>query len=105
MTRERWEDISAMIKDKFAVVSEGKEELTDSPGTVEFVEFNGPLGHLRCEYTVRPTITGKRAIGGHKVGSGSKVQYEFSDKDETAFFKAYKSVNGEWEEMSSSMFS
>ncbi|MBI2984675.1 MAG: hypothetical protein HYY50_03555 [Candidatus Kerfeldbacteria bacterium] len=105
MTRERWQDFVGLVKDKFTVVAEGRESFDDRPGTREFIEFQGPLGHVRCELQVHPRIVGKRAIGGHRVGSGSKVQYEYSPDEETATLKVFKRVGDRWEPIDASLFS
>ena len=97
MTNERWLDTKAMITDKFGITAQGKDPLEDSPGTVEYLEFSTPVGDIRLEYELRPRITGKHAIGGHKMGAGSKVEYEYSDGEETGHMTAWRKVAGEWQ--------
>jgi hypothetical protein len=104
MTRERWEDLVGMIKDKFETIGDGREPREDGPGQVEWIEFRGPLGHLRCEYSTHPKIIGKRAIGGHKVGSGAKMKYDYDPEAETATLKIYKRVGDDWEEIKPDVF-
>lgn len=104
MTHDRWLDTLAKIKDTFPILAEGTEPREEGPGQVEFVEFNGPTGHMRLEFITHPVVIGKKAIGGKKVGAGSKVAYQYSDTDEVTTFAAWKKVNGLWEEMDSTMF-
>lgn len=104
MTRERWEDLTSMIKDKFELVGDGREPREDGPGEVEWIEFKGPLGLLRCEFTTHPKILGKKAIGGHRVGSGAKVQYQYDMSEETSSLNIYKRVGDDWEEIKPDVF-
>lgn len=97
MTPDRWLDTKAMIVDKFPITTQGQEPLEDSPGTLEFVEFTTPAGVIRLEYELRPRITGKHAIGGHKMGAGAKVEYEYSDDEQTGHMTAWRQVNGQWQ--------
>lgn len=104
MTEERWIDLVSTIKDKFPVTAEGKTDREDGPGTVTFIEFTGPMGSMRLEFDVHPVITGKRAIGGHRVGSGSKVQYEYSDTEEAHTFHVFQRQGEEWVEIDAHAF-
>lgn len=105
MTRDRWLDIKATIKDKFTILEEGTEAREEGPGQIEFIEFDGPLGRLRCEYESHPKIIGKRALGGHKVGVGGRMKYEYDPHEETATFTVWKFTNGDWEELQGDLFS
>ena len=50
MTQDKWQNIVGLIKDKFAVEDEGREELEDIPrASVEFIIFAGPLGRMKLE--------------------------------------------------------
>lgn len=104
MTRDRWLDTVALIKDRFPILAQGTEPREEGPGTVEFVEFEGPAGHLRLEFVTHPVILGKKAVGGKRVGIGTKTQYQFSDTDQVTTFRAWKKVNDDWEEFDASMF-
>lgn len=105
MTRERWNDFLATAKDRFTVTAEGKEPREEGePGAVEFIEFDSPLGHIRCEYEWHPRIIGKRALGGHKVGVGGRVKYEYDPHEETATLRVWKKVGADWEEVDAGMF-
>ncbi len=99
MTHDRWLDTKAMIEDKFTVTAQGQERLDDGPGTFEFLEFTTPAGSMRFEYELRPRITGKHALGGHKVGVGSRVAYEYSPDEQVGRLTVLKKVNGLWQEM------
>ena len=102
MTEDRWKDIRALVKERFRLIEEGEEQLEDSPGQIQFVEFEGPLGTMRCEFIVRPKVLDKRGMGGH--GVGRKVHYHYSDTETSSTFHVYKHVNGAWEEIDASIF-
>lgn len=105
MTRERWLDFVAMAKDKFTITAQGKGPRDEGePGGIEFMEFESPIGPVRCEYEWHPKIIGKRAIGGHKVGVGARVKYDYDPHEETAQLYVFKKVGGEWQEIDASMF-
>ncbi|MBI3572600.1 MAG: hypothetical protein HY092_00165 [Candidatus Kerfeldbacteria bacterium] len=104
MTKERWAELTGMIKDAYPVVAEGTEPREEGPGTIEFIEFQGPLGHIRLELSIHPAVVGKRAIGGKKMGAGAKVQYEYSQSDEVMSFSAWRRVNDAWEPVDASTF-
>lgn len=99
MTHERWLDTKAMIVDKFTVTSQGQERLEEGPGMMEWLEFTTPAGEMRFEYEHRPRITGKHALGGHKVGVGSRVAYEYSPDEQVGHLTVLKRINGLWQEL------
>jgi hypothetical protein len=102
MNPDRWTDIVAMVKEKFPVITEGTERPEEGPGQIEFIEFTGPLGTMRCEFGTRPKVSDKRGMGGHGVGRA--VHYHYSDSETTTSFHVYRHVNGAWEEIDATMF-
>lgn len=103
MTDERWKEIIGHIKDHFTLLSERTEELDeeDGRGSVEIVEFEGPLGKMRLERTTQPLVTGRKAIGSRRIGSQATVEYQYSDTEQTHRFTVYRYNPAEdsWEEM------
>lgn len=97
MTRERWDDLVSTIRDAYPILQDGKEQLEDRPGEKEFIEFTGPVGTIRLEYITAAVVIGKRGMGGHKVGAGSSVQYEYSPDETSHKFLAFRQVNGTWQ--------
>ena len=92
MTDERWQDTIATLKDKFSILEEGKEDLSEEEGRGfrEFVIFNGPLGKMKIERTTKAVVTGKKTLGSKRMGSQSSVEYVYSDTEKSHKFKAYK---------------
>ena len=102
MTQEKWQKIVGLVKDQFAVEEYGSEALDDVPNSsVEFIVFTGPLGKTRLEYTTRPVVLDKKALGSRRIGSESTVQYTYSDTEFSGTFKAYKwdDDRDDWVEM------
>ncbi len=103
MTQERWQEIVGMIKDNFGIL---KQEVSDLPeedggGEVEIIEFKGPLGLMRLEYTSRPLVLGKKTFGSKRIGSQATVEYQYSDTEKTHKLTVYKydEPNDNWIEM------
>ncbi len=102
MHEDKWKDTLAMVKSKFAVLNEGKEALEDIPNaTREFIEFEGPQGKMRLEYTVRPAVLDKKTTYSKFGGAASRVQYVYSEDEVVRKMAAYKlnETTGEWEEV------
>lgn len=99
MNDSRWAEILDQVADKFEVEDQGRYDLEDVPnGTVEYIEFNSPMGKLRLERATTPRVEKTKATGGSKYGAGSYVEKVYSDTDMVKTFQAFKEVNGGWEE-------
>ena len=96
MTYDRWQDLVNKVKTQFPVLGEGKEPLEGSPGTREFVEFEGPSGKMKLELIRRPVVLDKKTIYSKRIGSGTAVEYVYDDKEQTLTFHAYQ-----WQDSSS----
>jgi len=102
MTKDKWEDIVANIKDKFAVEDEGSEHLDDEGGVdIEYIVFQGPVGKMRLEFVTKPVILDKKTTYSKRIGSETKVDYVYSETEKSAKMTAYKWDEGdeEWIEM------
>lgn len=74
MTRDRWDEVKAMIAKKFPIEYEGTEDNDDMIGTMEVVECEGPIGTLRLEYVTRPRETTSKTSGAY-----GKEEREYED--------------------------
>lgn len=105
MTDEKWEKIRGMILDNYSIEDEGKDLIEEIPDAyIEYLIFNGPLGKIKLERTVKPIVLDKKTSYSARAGVAQKVEYIYSDSEFSAKFKAYKWDNGEWEEMDGKMF-
>jgi len=103
MTDERWQEIIGRIKDNFKIINQEIKDLDQDtdPGSVEIVEFIGPLGKMKLERTTRPLIIDKKTIGSRRIGSESTVKYIYSTTEKVHKFTAYRFDEGisGWVEM------
>lgn len=92
MTDERWLDTISILKDKFPILEERKEDLSEEEGRGfrEFVIFNGPFGKMKIERTTKAVVTGKKTFGSKRMGSQASVEYIYSDTEKSQKFKAYR---------------
>ena len=92
MTEEKWLDTIAQIKDNFEVIGHRTEDLEPESGrgTVEIIEFTGPLGKIKLERTTQPLVIDKKTIGSRRIGSQTTVEYLYSDTEKVHRFKAYR---------------
>jgi len=106
MTYERWQNLTQMVKDKFKVVGEGKEELDPGPGYVEFIECETPTGKVRVELVVRPLVAEKKFIYSKRAGTSASVEYKYDPKEHTLTLHAFKwdEASNNWEEIKNGPF-
>lgn len=90
MTKEKWQEIKDTIQEKFEIIANEIENFQDRPGTIEFIEFSGPMGKMRLEWTDQPLLLDKKTHGSKRIGSETKVEYIYSDTERVNKFKAFK---------------
>ncbi len=92
MTEERWHDIVGHIKDNFELLAQRSEAVSDDggSGTVEVVEFLGPAGKMKLEFTTQPLVLGKRTIGSRRIGGDVTIEYTYSETENTHKLKAFR---------------
>ena len=90
MNPERWEQIKMMVKEKFEILNQTEEECAIGVGTVQIIEFEGPIGRMKLEFISKPRILDKKTTYSNRIGSDVKVDYVYSENEETHHLKAYK---------------
>ncbi len=90
MTEERWQEIVGRITDTFDVIEHEHEDLDPGPGTIEYIVFATPSMKMKLERTVKPRVVGKRGLGSRRVGSITKVEYQYSESEFVDGVKAYR---------------
>jgi len=105
MNLEKWTEIKNKILDNFELLNQKTLSDEDGHGIKEIIEFNGPLGDIKLEFSIRDLILDKHTSYSNRIGSDVKVDYEYSDTEKTYKLKAYKKDGPEWQEMDSSAFS
>lgn len=108
MRPERWQEIVEQIKSSFEVEDSGKFE-EDSHGgtTVEFIEFNGPMGRLRLEFSTHPVLLDTKTKYHKRIGSETEINYVYSDTEKTSSLAVFRwdDALGDWREFDSKLFS
>ncbi len=99
MNIDKWKDVKANIVSNFEVINQYEESDEDSHGIKETIEFNGPLGKTRLVFSSRDMILDKHTNYSNRIGSGVSVEYKYSDTEKTNSLKAFKFVDGDWEEV------
>lgn len=107
MNQEKWEDLKAMIKNKFSI-KDNKIEETDlgekEDGTKiienkEIIEFESPLGRIKLERITKPRIIDKKTLYSRRIGGNIKVEYVYSPDETVDQLKAYKWDKNNWVEI------
>lgn len=106
MIDEKWQNITGRIKDDFELIEEGKEDLEEVPGHIEFIIFQGPLGRMKLQRTIRPVVLDKKTTGSRRIGGETSVEYVYSDTEFSKKFQAFKWDEGQndWQEMEAKSF-
>lgn len=102
MQDEKWLDTKDMIKRKFTVLAEGREDIEDIPNAfVEFIEFSGPTGRMRLERTTKPAVIDKKTMYSKTGGRASQIQYTYSPDEIVHRLEAFRwnDATSDWEEM------
>ena len=91
MSPEKWQATKNQIKSAFKDAEFFSEELKEPDrGSIEILEFTGPLGRMRLEYTTKPLIIDKQVSGSRRIGSHHEVKYIFSETEISHIFNAFK---------------
>jgi hypothetical protein len=101
MTPERFEDVVEQQRERFPVEAEGTEALADAPNARRrFVVFRTSTGRLKLELHTRPRVLGQRAVGGKRVGAGTRIETSYDLHAFTHTLHAFRQApDGEWEEI------
>lgn len=108
MTTDRWQEIVEMVKESFEVLDSGSYESDEHGGMVtEFIEFDGPMGRLRLEFTTRPALVDTKTHYSNRIGSETKIENIYSDTEEIHDLGVYKfdEATNDWQEFETPAFS
>jgi hypothetical protein len=99
MKPERWQEIMEQVRKSFTIEDEGKYEDEEQGGTtVEYIEFSGPLGHLRLEFSTHRAILETKTKYHKRIGSETEVEYVYSPFDKVHTLQVFKwdDAQDEW---------
>lgn len=108
MTKDRWLEIQDIVKDKFESIQTGQEFYEEEGGTtLDWLEFEGPLGLMRLEFETRPVVLDKKTHGSNRMGSEAHVQYIYSPTEKISKLYAFKFDENldDWQEIDLSQLS
>lgn len=88
-----------MVREKFTVVEEGTVPLDTGPGEQSYLVFKAPTGVLKLEFTTKPRKIGEKSHRAKRIGADAMVETIYSDTETVGFLKAYRQVDGGWDEM------
>jgi len=108
MNEDKWEEIKQMAQKNFEVIENTILDLPEDQGggSRESLVFNGPLGKMKLEYTLKPVVLDKQTLYSKRAGQETKVGYVLSDTEKVKTFKAYKFDESaeNWIEIDSAQF-
>lgn len=96
MTDEKWEETIEQIEEKFGIKDRFKEKI-EGGGIKETIEFDGPVGRMRLERTVKPKVLGIKTFYSRRAGTVAKKMRQItSDSEKVRFVRAYVFKQGKW---------
>lgn len=108
MDQEKWSEIKDMVKEKFEVLEEQKEEITypnakgveEKHGEREILIFEGPEGKMKLEFEDKELIVDKKTHYTHRGGSGT-TEFIFSPDERSYVLNAYQwfEATKDWEKI------
>lgn len=106
MTKEKWKDIVAHIKEQFTVLEESSGELGYAPGLREWIIFNTPQGQWKLEFITQPVVLDRKVLTSRRSGGKTSVAYTYSESESTYRMHAYRfqEDSATWEEVKSDAF-
>ena len=107
MSPDKWNNIIGQIQDNFEVEEHDHRHEDEMGGVdIEFIVFQGPLGRIKLEFVSKPVVLDKKTIYSNRIGSGTKVDYIYSDTEKSHKMIAYKWDEGgdRWVEMDGRSF-
>jgi len=107
MNTDKWEQIKGRIEDDFEVEERGERHDDEMGGVdINFIVFKSPLGRVKLEFILKPVILDRKTNYSNRIGSGTKVEYVYSDTEKSERMVAYKwdEVRDGWVEMDAKAF-
>ncbi len=107
MTKNKWLDLIDKVEVKFKVEKNYKEALEDgAPGEKHIVEFIGPMGKIKLEFTEKARLADVKTIYSGRVGSEVIVNKIYDDEDIVSFMNAYKwdEIKQDWTPIQGDLF-
>lgn len=104
MNLDKWKDVKAKILDSFEIINQEHINDEDGHGNAEIIEFRSPAGEMKVEFHERDLVMNQHTNYSNRIGSSVSIDYVYSDTEKTHSLKAYKKVNGNWEQIEAPSF-
>lgn len=110
MMPDRWQEVKEMIHRQYDVEYEEVEDMKNPIGetilgSMEVLEFEGPLGFMRLEYSSKPRHLGRKVHTSARIGGEGYEEVLLSKDEMTHFLKVFRlNDDDEWEEVKSNLF-
>lgn len=106
MTKEKWKDIVATIKEKFTVIEESSADLDYAPGVREWIAFDTPQGRWKLELLTQPVVLDRKVLTSRRSGGKTNVAYTYSESESTyrMHVYAFQEDSATWKEIKSDAF-
>lgn len=101
MTEDKWIELLERIDRQFTMVDRTIEDVPTGPGEIETVVFQGPMGTMKVERTVRPVVLDKKQHFTNRAGAGASTEYVYSPTEKSDRVKVYRQTptTEEWVEV------
>lgn len=101
MHQSKWENLLDQIERQFGFLEHMTREYPERHLKVETAVFNGAAGRMKLERSVRPVILEEKRRYSKRVGSGTSVEYVFSEDEfvDTVKLYRYDRLAREWREI------
>lgn len=100
MTPERFDEVVERQRARFPVDGEGTERLDDAPNAkLRWIVFRMPAGRIRLELQTRPKVRDRRAVGGKRVGAGTRIETTYDLTESTHTLHAFRETDTGWDEI------
>lgn len=104
MTEDKWIELLERIDRQFTMLDRTIEDVPSGPGEIETVVFQGPMGTMKVERTVRPVVLDKKQHFTNRAGAGASTEYTYSPTEKSDRVKVFRQDprNEEWVEIDGS---
>ncbi len=83
MTEDKWIELLEQIDRKFTMLDRTIEDVPTGPGEIETVVFEGPMGKMKVERTVKPVVLDRKQRYSNRLGAGASTEYTYSETEKS----------------------
>ncbi len=90
MTEDKCIELLERIDRQFTMLDRTIEDVPNGPGEIETVVFQGAMGTMKVERTVRPVVLDKKQRFTNRAGAGASTEYTYSPTEKSDRLKVYR---------------